>query len=114
DAVDADDVGAATGLQVQGDLGLVVLVVDALGLELDGDVLALVGHRLFELRDHPLVDPGRLGLVLPAGDGVGDDGQRGAVATAFVSLPTSAAGCEGQGRDGHTGDCAGCRLPTHG
>src|SRR5699024_8941385 len=113
DAVDADDVRTATGLQVQGDLGLVVLVVHTLGLEGDGDVLAVVGHRLLELGDHPLVDPVRLGLVLPAGDRVGDDRQRGAVPAA-VLVPTTAARREGEGGDRHAGNRPECLRLAHG
>lgn len=97
DAVEVDDVGARPRLEVEGDLGLVLLVVHAARLEHHTDVAALGLLRGLEPGDDPLGRPvGGLG-VLAAGDRVGGDGQGDALARgAAVIAGAGAAGAQGQ------------------
>jgi len=70
-AVRGEHVGVGAGAQVQGQLGLDVLVVGAGADVLDRHLAALVGHLLLEVGDHPVLQPARLGGVLPSLDRVG-------------------------------------------
>src|SRR5690606_6959021 len=69
-AVDADHVGSATGVQVERDLGLVVLVIHSLRFEGERDVPPLLLLHRRELGDYVVLDPRRGFGVLATHDGV--------------------------------------------